>query len=55
MIRGQLSTGPAANVLDLGIGDFISYRADGPHSYAATQPVEALVIMTYPLTVPPLQ
>lgn len=55
VIRGQLSTGPAANTLDLGIGDFISYRADGPHSYAATEPVEALVIMTYPLTVSPLQ
>lgn len=55
VIRGQLSTGPAENTHDLGIGDFISYRADGPHTYAATEPLEALVIMTYPLSVPPLQ
>ncbi|BCJ50075.1 DNA-binding protein [Actinoplanes sp. NBRC 14428] len=55
LIAGSLSTGPADDLHDLAPGDFISYRADLPHSYVAgSAPVIAAVVMTYLPALPDL-
>lgn len=55
VIAGRLRTGPTDNLHDLATGDFISYRADVPHSYVAGDGiVVATVVMTYLLALPDL-
>jgi transcriptional regulator with XRE-family HTH domain len=48
--QGKLRTGPEDHMTILGPGDYISFRADGPHGYEAlsSDPVLATLIMDYP-------
>ena len=53
VITGNLETGPSDSLCDLAPGDFISYRADIPHSYVAgADGALASVAMTYLLALP---
>ncbi|WP_033287563.1 helix-turn-helix domain-containing protein [Amycolatopsis jejuensis] len=53
VITGTLKTGPTDNLHEMTAGDFISYRADVPHSYVAgPDAVIAAVSMTYLLALP---
>ncbi|GGP17185.1 XRE family transcriptional regulator [Nonomuraea glycinis] len=53
VITGNLKTGPTDNLQEMTAGDFISYRADIPHSYVAgADGVHAAVVMTYLLALP---
>jgi transcriptional regulator with XRE-family HTH domain len=53
VITGSLQTGPTDNLHEVAAGDFISYRADIPHSYVAgADAVLAAVAMTYLLALP---
>jgi transcriptional regulator with XRE-family HTH domain len=50
--RGTLTTGPDDHLTELGPGDYISFRADGPHRYQAgpDEMVIATLVMDYPPT-----
>lgn len=53
VVTGSLRTGPTDNLHEVSAGDFISYRADVPHSYVAgADAVLATVVMTYLLALP---
>jgi XRE family transcriptional regulator, regulator of sulfur utilization len=53
VIAGSLRTGPTDDLHEVTPGDFISYRADIPHSYVAgDDSVLATVVMTYLLALP---
>lgn len=47
--RGRLRTGPAANPVDLGPGDYIAFSGDLPHRYEALAPdTLAVLVMEHP-------
>lgn len=53
VITGSLKTGPTDTLHEVTAGDFISYRADVPHSYVAgADVVLAAVVMTYLMALP---
>lgn len=49
VLSGQLRITVRRRTLELGPGDYLSFRADGPHRYEALDgPVESVLLLQYP-------